>query len=58
MSAKEQQAGADWLGKTLRAKQGLEDLMQSRCEGKKQAGEGTQNGHIADNRRPERKKKT
>lgn len=35
VSAKDEQAGADWLGKTLSAKQGLEDLMQSGCEGEK-----------------------
>lgn len=55
MSVKEEQARADSLGKTLSAKQGLEDLMQGRCEGKKQAGEGTQNRHSADNQKPEKK---
>lgn len=57
MSAKDEQAGADWLGKTLSAKQGLEDLMQSGCEGEKAGwGRNTERSTVQTTKSQKKKK--
>lgn len=58
MSAKDEQAGADWLGKTLSAKQGLEDLMQSECEGEKAGwGRNTERSTVQTTKSQKKKEK-